>query len=287
MSDVIFERLRVAHRRADARFQARCAPWTASASRCPAGIVFGFLGPNGSGKTTTIRLLLGLLEPTAGRAEVLGQRHLARGRGGRGPSRARCSSIPGLYERLTAEDNLDFYGRVWRLTAGRAGAPASGSCSSTSRCGTGGARLVGKWSRGMKQKLAVARALLHRPRARLPRRADRGPRPDRLGGAARRPRRLVAGEGVTVFLTTHHLVGGRAALRAVAVIRQGRLLAVGHPDELRAPIVGAGRDRRPQLRRRRRGGAPGPARRARGLGSSTAGSCWTWPTAPTWRRSSR
>ncbi len=80
----------------------------------PKGIVFGFLGANGSGKTTTIRLLLGLLEPTKGKAEVLGY-----------DSRSQAAQIrqhtgallehPGLYERLSAEENLEFYGRVWRM----------------------------------------------------------------------------------------------------------------------------------------------------------------------------
>ncbi|MBI3177802.1 MAG: ABC transporter ATP-binding protein, partial [Chloroflexi bacterium] len=82
----------------------------------PAGIVFGFLGPNGSGKTTTIRLLLGLLEATAGRAEVLG--FDTRTEAGR--IRERTGALlehSGLYERLTAEDNLEFYGRVARLAS--------------------------------------------------------------------------------------------------------------------------------------------------------------------------
>src|SRR6266508_7026377 len=78
----------------------------------PAGIVFGFLGPNGSGKTTTIRLLLGLIEPTSGHATVLGldsQSHATE-------IRARCGALlenVGLYERLTANENLELYGRIW------------------------------------------------------------------------------------------------------------------------------------------------------------------------------
>src|SRR5512135_700479 len=82
----------------------------------PAGIVFGFLGPNGSGKTTTIRLLLGLLEPTNGRAEVLGFDV------GRDGARVRAASgalleHTGLYERLSAIDNLEYYGRIARMPA--------------------------------------------------------------------------------------------------------------------------------------------------------------------------
>ena len=80
----------------------------------PAGIVFGFLGPNGAGKTTTLRLLLGLLEPTKGRAEVLGFDTL----GQADQVRTRCGALlehTGVYEQMSAEDNLEFYGRIWRL----------------------------------------------------------------------------------------------------------------------------------------------------------------------------
>jgi ABC-2 type transport system ATP-binding protein len=77
----------------------------------PAGIVFGFLGPNGAGKTTTIRLLLGLLEPSKGRAEVLGYDTRTQA----DEVRARTGALlehSGLYEQLSAEDNLEFYGRA-------------------------------------------------------------------------------------------------------------------------------------------------------------------------------
>ena len=112
----------------------------------PAGIVFGFLGPNGAGKTTTIRLLLGLLEPTGGRASVLGHDTRARSGAIREQSGALLEHH-GLYERLSAEDNLDFYARVWRLDAGRparthpraAGAPRPLGAPRASRSGAGAA----------------------------------------------------------------------------------------------------------------------------------------------------
>jgi ABC-2 type transport system ATP-binding protein len=81
----------------------------------PSGIVFGFIGPNGSGKTTTIRLLLGLLDPDGGRAEVLGFDT----RKQPDQIRTRCGALleyNGLYERLSAADNLDYYGRIWHMS---------------------------------------------------------------------------------------------------------------------------------------------------------------------------
>ena len=80
----------------------------------PRGIVFGLLGPNGSGKTTIIRLLLGLLEPSSGQAEVLGLDTRAQA----GAIRERAGALlehHGLYEKLSAEDNLKFYGRINRI----------------------------------------------------------------------------------------------------------------------------------------------------------------------------
>jgi ABC-2 type transport system ATP-binding protein len=197
----------------------------------PAGIIFGFLGPNGAGKTTTIRLLLSLLEPTAGRAEVLGFDTQTRG----DDIRLRCGALlerSGLYERLTAEDNLEFYGRAWRMPAGERRARIQ---ELLTHLGIWDRRkeTVKNWSRGMKQKLAVARTLLHRPSALFFDEPTAGLDPvaaaalrDDLAGLAVR-------EGVTVFLTTHNLAEAEKLCGQVGVVRQGRLLAVGHPDELR------------------------------------------------------
>ena len=198
----------------------------------PAGTVFGFLGPNGAGKTTTIRLLLGLLEPTSGRASVLGFDTRVQGGAIREQSGALLEHH-GLYERLSAEENLAFYARVWRM--GRA-ARAERIRALLEPLGLWERRRepVGRWSRGMKQKLAVARALLHRPSLLFLDEPTAGLDPmaaatlrDELGTLVRR-------EGVTVFLTTHNLAEAERLCGGVAVIKQGRLLAVGHPDELRA-----------------------------------------------------
>jgi len=127
----------------------------------PPGIVFGFLGPNGAGKTTTIRLLLGLLEPSGGRAAVLGLDTRSGADGIRDRSGALLEHH-GLYERLSAEDNLAFYARAWRLS-GDARRRRIRELLESLGLWERRAEPVGRWSRGMKQKLAVARALLHRP----------------------------------------------------------------------------------------------------------------------------
>ncbi len=211
----------------------------------PAGIVFGFLGPNGAGKTTTISLLLGLLEPTRGQAQVLGYDTRTHA----GHIRARAGALlehAGLYEQLSAEDNLEFYGRVYRMP------PTERQARIKDLLGRMGVwerrkEKVGKWSKGMKQKLALARAMLHRPPLVFLDEPTAGL--DVMAAAEVRENlaALASREGVTIFLTTHNMAEAEKLCSRVAVIRQGKLLAVGHPDELRArqggprvEIVGAG-----------------------------------------------
>jgi ABC-2 type transport system ATP-binding protein len=202
------------------------------------GIVFGFLGPNGSGKTTTIRLLLGLLEPTAGRAEVLGYDTRAQA----DEIRARTGALlehPGIYERLSAADNLDFYGRAWRVPPGERQARIQELLEGFGLWDRRDQE-AGQWSRGMKQKLAVARAMLHRPRLLFLDEPTAGFDPlaaatlgADLVGLARR-------EGTTVFLTTHNLDEAERVCDLLAVIRDGRLLVIGTPDEVRARAGASG-----------------------------------------------
>ena len=200
------------------------------------GVLFGFLGPNGAGKTTVIHLLLGLLEPSAGRAEVLGfdtrtHAHEARARSGA------LLEHSGLYERLTAKENLEFYARIWRLPSRERDARTH---ELLEHVGLWERRqeIVSTWSRGMKQKLAVARAMLHRPQLLFLDEPTSGL--DAVSAAELRDdlQSLVHREGTTVFLTTHNLSEAEKLCDQVAVIRQGKLVAVGHPDELRSRAGG-------------------------------------------------
>ena len=166
------------------------------------GEVFGYLGPNGAGKTTTLRLLCALIAPTSGSAEVAGYRL------GVDDVKIRASvgiltEQPGLYERQSAEDNLLFFAALFGLSS-------SVAREQTERY----LRLMGLWdrrtdavatfSRGMKQKMAIARAALHEPRIIFLDEPTTGLDPD----AARTVREFITqirGEGRTVFLCTHNL----------------------------------------------------------------------------------
>jgi ABC-2 type transport system ATP-binding protein len=197
----------------------------------PAGIVFGFLGPNGAGKTTAIRAFLGLVEPTAGSARVLG--FDTRREGDR--IRERAGALlehHGLYERLTAEQNLEFAGRIWRMSSAERRARMR---ELLEQFGLWDRRRepAGKWSRGMKQKLAVARAVFHRPPLVFLDEPTAGLDPVASAALREDLASLATGQGVTIFLTTHNLVEAERLCDIVGVIRRGRLAAVGPPSSLR------------------------------------------------------
>lgn len=198
----------------------------------PSGVIFGYLGPNGSGKTTTINLLLGLLEPTSGSATVLGWDTREAG----DKIRANTGAVlqeSGVYEELTAEDNLRFYGRVAKMT------PAD--IEARGRELLGGMQLwdrrherVEGWSGGMRQQLALARAMLHRPQLLFLDEPTAGL--DVMAAAVVRDslKALAESEGVTIFLTTHDMTEAERLCDSVAVIRSGRLITVGSPALLGA-----------------------------------------------------
>jgi ABC-2 type transport system ATP-binding protein len=198
----------------------------------PRGTVFGFLGPNGSGKTTTIRLLLGLLDPDGGSAQVLGFDTRTQS----GEVRARCGALlehHGLYERLSAADNLDYYGRIWQIPRPEREKRIQdllGPLDLYKRRD----EPIGRWSRGMKQKLAVARTLMHHPELVFLDEPTAGLDPVASANLREDLISLAAREGVTIFLTTHNLVEAEKLCTQVGVINHGQLLAVGSPAELRS-----------------------------------------------------
>jgi ABC-2 type transport system ATP-binding protein len=202
----------------------------------PAGIVFGFLGPNGAGKTTTIRLLLGLLEPTSGHCQVLGFDSVTQASEVRAHSGA-LLEYSGLYEQLSAEENLEFYGRTYLMPAGERRRRIQEILESI---GLWERRKepVGKWSRGQKQKLALARTLLHQPPLVLLDEPTAGLDVMSAMEVRESLASLAAQHGVTVFLTTHNMAEAEKLCSLVAVIRQGSLVALGNPDALRSRAGG-------------------------------------------------
>ena len=198
----------------------------------PSGSIFGFLGPNGAGKTTTIRLLLGLVEPSEGTAEVLGRDVLSDSQG----IRERVGVLlenDGLYDRLTARQNLDFFARVARLDSNQR---ESRIRALLEEIGLWERRddPVADFSRGMKQKLALARAFINRPELLFLDEPTAGLDPPTAVALRRELVSLARERGVTVFLTTHNLLEAERVCDRVAVIRQGRLLAEGPPESIRS-----------------------------------------------------
>ena len=198
----------------------------------PSGIVYGFLGPNGAGKTTTIRLLLGILEATDGSGRVLGYDIHSRSDRIRAAAGALLEHN-GLYDRLSPMENLEFYGRVWHIPSHERRTRIRELLSRIDLWDRRHDR-VRTLSRGMKQKLAVSRAILHRPQLLFLDEPTAGLDPVAAAALREDLARLVRHEGLTVFLTTHNLAEAEKLCSMVGVISAGKLLTVGHPDELKA-----------------------------------------------------
>ena len=201
----------------------------------PRGTVFGFLGPNGSGKTTTIRLLLGLLDADEGQVQVLGYDTRKQA----DEVRARCGALlehHGLYERMSAADNLDYYGRIWHMSNAEREARIRELLEPV---GLYDRRKepIGRWSRGMKQKLAVARTLMHHPELVFLDEPTAGLDPVASAALREDLEMLAEQEGVTIFLTTHNLTEAEKLCNQVGVINHGQLLALGSPSDLRAKMA--------------------------------------------------
>jgi ABC-2 type transport system ATP-binding protein len=198
--------------------------------RVEAGEVMGFLGPNGSGKTTTIRLLMGLLRPTSGRATILGRDchtdavALKRDVG-------YLPDEPFLYPYLSGLEVLE-------LVAGLHGLPRAQvrrrAAEAAERLGLGAAAAAYTvtYSLGMKKRLALAMALIHQPRVLIMDEPTNGLDPKGAREMRATIAELAAG-GRTIFLSTHMLDAAERLCHRVAIIRDGALQAVGAPDELR------------------------------------------------------
>jgi ABC-2 type transport system ATP-binding protein len=190
------------------------------------GEIFGFLGPNGSGKTTFIRMLCGLLTPDAGSGTCLGhdiltgQRHIKLEVG-------YMTQKFSYYEELTIRENLDFIGRIYGIP-GRAAAVEQ----SLERLGlrNRGAQLAGELSGGWKQRLALAASLIHKPQLLLLDEPTAGVDPKARREFWDELHRLSA-EGITVLVTTHYMDEAERCHR-IACLAYGNLLVKGTAAEV-------------------------------------------------------
>jgi len=202
----------------------------------PEGTVFGFLGPNGAGKTTTVRMLTALIAPTSGTANVIGH-ELGIGNQSIRRSVGILTETPGLYDRLSAEQNLIFFARLYDVPAQRAQEQAERYLRMLELWERRSDR-VGGFSKGMRQKLAIARALLHEPRVIFLDEPTAGLDPE----AARTVRDFIKelrSEGRTIFLTTHNLPEADELCDLIGVFRT-QLLRVDTPVNLRTGLFGRG-----------------------------------------------
>ena len=200
-----------------------------------AGEIFGFLGHNGAGKTTTVRLLNGVIDPTSGSMRVLGFDPQVDG-----PKlRARTGVLtetPSLDGRLTAWDNLSIYANLYGVPR-QTIKPRIQEMLAEFDLADRANEKVGGYSKGMKQRLALARALLHKPELLFLDEATSGLDPVSAHHVNELIERMARREGCTVFMCTHNLVEAQRLCDRVAILEHGRLVALGTPTELTRQYV--------------------------------------------------
>jgi ABC-2 type transport system ATP-binding protein len=196
------------------------------------GEVFGLLGHNGAGKSTTIRILTGRARPSGGRARVLGHdvpgdlehvRHAIN----------LVAESPTLYERATAKENLDLFCTLYGL-------PSERGDAALERVGLVHAakRKVKTFSTGMRQRLMLARAVINEPRVLFLDEPTRGLDPKSARDLRELVRELSAG-GTTVFLTTHDMTEADELCDRVAFLAEGRIAALDTPRALKLRLGGS------------------------------------------------
>ncbi len=203
-----------------------------------AGEIFGLLGPNGSGKTTTVRVLSCLIAPTAGSAKVAGFDI------SREPLKVRAAvgiltENPGIYDRLSALENMEFFAEAYGLTEKVHREARIKELLDFFDLWERRKDKVGTWSKGMRQKLAIAKAVVHNPNILFLDEPSSGLDPkaakdirDLMWDMSRREKR-------TIVLCTHNLEEAERLCSKVMIIRKGEALATGSIEELRHKMHGA------------------------------------------------
>ena len=202
--------------------------------RVAPGQFFGFLGPNGAGKSTTIKMLTGLLEPTSGRIEILGETFTS----GSLELKRQIGVVPegmALLGRLTAYEYLRFVGRMYGLDRETTNRRAAELLEFMNLAGET-KKLVTDFSHGMQKKLALAAAVIHGPKLLFLDEPFEGVDAVAAGTLKSMLQGMIH-RGATIFLTSHVLEIVERLCSHVAIIYQGRLVADGSLDELRAGVA--------------------------------------------------
>lgn len=197
------------------------------------GEIFGFLGPNGSGKTTSIRMMLGLMKPTSGEVDVLGMKvdgDTARIR----PRVGYMSQRFSLYNDLTVIQNLNFYGGAYGLKNAELGERIQNALKLAGLEGREDAKTK-DLSGGWRQRLALSAAILHRPEVLFLDEPTAGVDPVSRRAFWGLLYKLIA-EGITVFVTTHYMDEAEHCHR-LAFIQRGKIIAYGSPAEIKAEMM--------------------------------------------------
>ena len=201
------------------------------------GEVFGLLGPNGAGKTTTVRVLACLISPSEGSAKVGGYDIR------RDPLKVRqtvgiLTENPSLYERLTAYENMDFFAEAYGLSGLQEKRDRIRELLDFFELWERRNDKVATFSKGMKQKLAIARAIVHNPPILFLDEPTAGLDPESAKGIRDLMKRLSEHEKHTILLCTHRLEDAEKLCSRVMIIKRGKSVVVGTPEALRDKIAG-------------------------------------------------
>lgn len=195
------------------------------------GTIFGFLGPNGAGKTTTVKLLNGILKPTDGEIRVLGLDPVKEAKKLH-QSTGILTEHAGMYDHLSGLDNLLFFGQVFGLTKAESQARAMQLLEKLELSEAAEVKLK-SYSTGMRQRLSLARTLIHRPKVLFLDEPTSGLDPESTKKVNQLLLELSKEEGTTIFLCTHQLRYAQEICNEYGLMDNGQLLAVGSLGELR------------------------------------------------------
>ena len=204
--------------------------------RISEGEIFGLLGPNGAGKTTTVKMLCTLIEPTVGTAKVNGYDVVREADKVREHIGALLEGERALYWKLTGRENLHFYADLYHVPP-RLAKERIKELLSWIGLADRADDTVEKYSKGMKQKLIIAKALIHNPPILFLDEPTLGLDPN----AARETREALVGlkeKGQTILLTTHYMEEADRICDRVGIIDQGKIIALGPPSELKRKLRG-------------------------------------------------